>query len=331
MSMPDYPKHLLSLTGKHSLLQHTYKRASALGGTVYVLTEANHAQHVKKQLPELPGSSFIIEPARRGTASCFLAALTYIADKHDADEPIAFIAADHFVRDTAGFAHSFRIAEAASRKSGRIVLIGVEPYFPATGFGYIRKDGLYDEKSFVFNVHSFIEKPDYVAAKEYVRSGNYLWNCSYFVGSAHSFVSSMAQYAPDLYADYERLRAATTKESYDRVYLSLNNIAIDYALMEKAQELLVVPANFDWMDLGSFADLHKALDRDELGNHVYGDKVELSGVENSFIQNHEDKPVAVIGLNNVAVINTPHGVLVTRKDLAQQVGEVSKRFHKPSK
>lgn len=328
LSTPNYPKHLLSLTGTRSLLQHTYERAMAIGDSVYVIPEANHAQHVKQQLPELEEDAFIIEQGRRGTASCILAALCRVASKHDKDEPIAFLAADHYVRDTDGFAHSFKIAEEASRNEGRIVLVGVEPDYPSTGFGYIQKDGVFDDKSFVFNVNSFKEKPAYEKAKKYVKSGNYLWNCSYFVGSVNTFVASMKQYAPELYKEYKRLCATKTEAEYNKVYLSLENVAIDYALMEKVKNLLVVPATFDWMDLGSYADLHKAVESNEQGNHIQGENIEISGVENSFIQNHEAKPLAVIGLDNVAVINTPHGILVTRKDLAQQVGEISKRFTK---
>lgn len=326
LSTPDYPKHLLALTGTHTLLQYTYERAQAIGDSVYVIPEANHANHVKEQLSELEEDSFIIEQGRRGTASCILAALCRISSKHDKDEPIAFLAADHYVRDTEGFAHSFKIAEAASKKEGRIVLVGVEPDYPSTGFGYIQKDGVFDEKSFVFNVHSFKEKPAYDKAKKYVKSGNYLWNCSYFVGSVNTFLKSMKQFAPELYGEYMRLSATKTAEEYNKAYMSLDNVAIDYALMEKVKDLLVVPATFDWMDLGSYADLHKAVESNEQGNHILGQQIEVSGVENSFIQNHEDKPLAVIGLDNVAVINTPNGILVTRKDLGQQVGEISKRF-----
>lgn len=328
LSTPDYPKHLLSLTGQRSLLQHTYERAKAIGDKVYVITEASHAEHVKKQLPDLGKDAFIIEPGRRGTASCILAALHTVKSKHDHDEPIAFMPADHYVRDTAGFAHSFKVAETISAKEKRIALIGVEPVSPSTEFGYIQKDGLFDEKLFVYNVHSFHEKPVFEKAKKYMSSGNYLWNCGYFVGSVNTFTKTMRQYAPELCDAFESLAATTTLDEYDQAYLGLENVAIDYALMEKVKKLLVVPATFDWMDLGSYGDLHKVVERDMNGNHTHGGRIELERVENSFIQNHEDKPVAVIGLNNVAVINTPHGVLVTRKDLAKQVGEVSKRFNK---
>lgn len=291
-----------------------------------MLTEASHSDHVREQLPELADHHFVIEPARRGTASCIIAALKHLADRHDPDEPVAFLAADHHVRDTGGFIHSFKVASEASAKEGRIVLVGVEPDYPATGFGYIQKDGLFDEEAFVYNVHSFKEKPAYDIAKEYVKSGNYLWNCSYFVGSINTFTKNMRSHSPEMAKNYEALVTTKTPEEYQKVYLSFESNAIDYALIEKVDDLLVVPAAFDWMDLGSYSDLHKAVESDQLGNHVHGGGIELEGVENSFIQNHEEKPIAVIGLDNVAVINTPQGLLVTRKDLAQQVGEVSKRI-----
>jgi mannose-1-phosphate guanylyltransferase len=325
LSTPDYPKHLLKINGDDlSLLQHTYERAKESAEHIYVVSEAGHIGHVKEQLSELADDHFIVEPARRGTASCIVAALAYIAARHDPDEPIASIAADHYIRDVKGFTHSFQVADAVSRSEKRIVLVGVEPDYPATGFGYIQKDGLLDEKTFVYNVHSFKEKPEFDVAKAYVDSGNYLWNCSYFVGSINTFKESMQANAPELYATYERLVAASDEE-YNDVYLSLENIAIDYALMEKVPDLLVVPASFDWMDLGSFSDLHKAIGGDKLGNHTHG-RIELEDVRNSLVQNYEDKPIAVIGLDNVVVVNTPNGILVARKDLAQKVGAVSKRL-----
>jgi len=134
----------------------------------------------------------------------------------------------------------------------------------------------------------------------------------------------MQRYAPELFDNYQKLAAASPAD-YEQVYLSLKSEAIDYALIEKVQDLLVVPALFDWMDLGSFGDLHKAVGGDEQGNYVHG-QVETEEVTNSFVQNQEAKPVAVIGLDNVVVVNTPHGTLVARKDLAQQVGAVSKRI-----
>lgn len=325
LSTPDYPKHLLKLNDDtHSLLQHTYERAQQITDQIYVVSESGHISHVKEQLPELAEDHFIIEPARRGTASCLAAALAYISRRHDADEPIAAIHADHYIRDTAGFVHCFRVADEVCKSEKRIVLIGVEPDYPATCFGYIQKGELLTEEPLVYNVHSFKEKPEFDVAKTYLESGNYLWNCGYFVGSINTFVASMREHAPELHDSYQKLLNASP-EDYEAVYLAFKNVAIDYALIEKVPDLLVVPASFDWMDLGSFGDLHKAVGGDEQGNHIHG-KVEVEEVQNSFIQNHEAKPVAVIGLDNVVVVNTPQGILVTRKDLSQKVGDVSKRF-----
>lgn len=326
LSTPTYPKQLLKVNGSdRSLLQSTYDRAKLLADEVYIVPETSMVAHVREQLPEVDDAHMITEPARRGTANCIVAALEYISDRHDPEEPIAFIASDHYIRDTDGFRHSFRAATEASAREKRIVLVGVEPDHPATGFGYIQKGELINDAEFVFSVHSFKEKPDHATAQHYLKSGKYLWNCSYFVGSLNTFKTSMENFAPDLMANYKALEA-TDPDNYEETYLSFENVTIDVALIEKVQNLLVVPASFDWMDLGSYGDLHKAVDSDELNNHTKG-LVELEEVENSFVQNYEDdKPLAVIGLDNVVVVNTPQGILVTRKDLSQKVGDVGKRF-----
>ena len=234
--------------------------------------------------------------------------------------------ADHYVRDIDGFTHSFRVASEVSQEKSSIVLVGVEPDYPATGFGYIEKGPVLDDQTFVFNVASFKEKPEYDTAMGYLKSGNYLWNCGYFVGSINTFKKAIETYSPELETSYQELLAAN-EENYQETYLGLENNSIDYALIEKVKDLCVAPASFDWMDLGSFSDLHKAVGGDEAGNYTTG-KVEVEEVENCLVENHEDKPVAVIGLDNIVVINTPNGLLVARKDLSQKVGDVSKRFSK---
>lgn len=326
LSTPDYPKHLLQVNGDNkTLVQSTYDRVAKISSHVFVITDASHAHHVKDQLPELEDDQFIVEPARRGTASCILAGLAKIA-AIDPDEPVAFVWADSYIRDTKGFIHSFKKAESVSRKENRIVLVGIEPDHPATGFGYIEK-GEEITDSFVFSVKAFKEKPDYQTAKKYVKSGNFLWNCGYSIGSVNTFVQAMADYAPERKDDYERLLAAKDNKSFKQVYLVLENISIEYALVERVKNLLVVPASFDWMDLGSFADLHKASESDDQGNHSKGD-VEIADVQNSFLQNHEDKPMAVIGLDNIVVVNTKDGIIIARKDLSQAVGDIAKKIHK---
>jgi mannose-1-phosphate guanylyltransferase/mannose-6-phosphate isomerase len=327
LSTPDYPKHLLHINNdEHSLVQHTYERAKQLSEQIYVISEAGHVEHVREQLPDIPDDHFIIEPARRGTSSCIMAALAYIDKQHGGEEPVAFMPADHYIRDTVGFTHSFKLADEVSKSEKRVVLVGVEPDYPATGLGYIQKGDVLSPDIFVYNVHSFKEKPDYDTAKKYVDSGNYLWNAGYFVGSPDTFKRVMKEDAPEMFANYEKL-AKASGDAYNDLYLSFESISIDYALMEKVKNLLVVPASFDWMDLGSFGELHKAIGGDKEGNHLQG-AVEAEEVTNSLLHNQEEKPIAVIGLDNVVVINTPQGILVARKDHAQKVGDVSKRFNK---
>lgn len=310
------------------MLQQAYDRASQLGDTVYIVTEASHSDHVKDQLPELPEDAFIIEPGRRGTAHCIVMALDVIGRTHSHDEPVAFIHSDHHVRDIEGFKRSFNVAGRISSERREITLIGIEPTFAATGFGYIERDGEIDADAGVYGVESFKEKPDYETAQRYVASGNYLWNCGYFVGSIDTFLEEMKESAPDLMGSYNKLASVADVNSneYHSAYLNLDNQVIDIALIEKARGLAVVSASFDWMDVGSFKDLHDAVETDETGNYFKGEGINPIDVENVYIRNEESKPIAVIGLDNIVVVNTPAGILISRKDVSHRTGEVAKKL-----
>lgn len=327
LSTSDYPKHLLKITGERSLLQSAYDRAKRVGEIIYVVTEVSHAQHVKDQLPELPEENFLIEPGRRGTGNCLILALDVISRRHDHDEPIAFVTADHTIRDVYGYVRSFQTAAAASSETNKITLIGIEPTYPSTGFGYIERDGELGSSG-AYKIESFTEKPDHDTARAYLRAGRFLWNCGYFVGSVNTFLSEVRAVAPDLQASYEKLSAITDpfSEEYMQAYLSLKNLITDYALSELSSNLAVVPASFDWADIGSFKDLHEANESDEQGNFFKGEAIYDIDLENVYIQNDEAKPVTVIGLDNVVVINSPNGILVARKDLSQKVKEAVERI-----
>ncbi len=328
LSTPNYPKHLIKINGdSRSLLQQTYERAKIVSQEIYVVTENSHIEHVMEQLPDLPENNVISEPGRRGTANCIVSALQRLEGKCNPDEPIASIHADHYVRDLAGFSNSFNLAKFISAKKNQIVLLGVEPTYPSTAFGYIEKGALLEnqDQSFAYHVKSFKEKPDFETARSYLKTGNYLWNCGYFVGSLNTFKKAMQSYAPELYENYNKLNKSTNGK-YNNTYLSFESQPIDTALIEKVPDLLVIQASFDWMDMGSFNDLATAIGGDKLGNSLLGN-IEIEEVENSLVQNTENKPIAVIGLNNVVVINTPEGILVARKDLSPKVGEISKRIN----
>ncbi len=331
LSTTKYPKHFLNLVGKDSLLQASYKRAKKLSKDIYVVTAgAEQLALVREQLPDLSEENIIVEPGRRDTAGCFVIALHRIQARHDHDEPIAFMHADHYIRDVAGYVYSFKIADQASRKEGRVVLVGIEPAYAATGFGYIQKDELLEGTDFVHTVKMFKEKPDFDTAQDYMQSGEYLWNAGYFVGSVNTFLKTMEEYAPDLKQNYDSLLTTTNNQSLSDTFLSFEKIAIDYALMEKTHNLLVVQASFDWLDIGSFGDAHKVSETDQQGNFIKG-YVEIQGVENSYLRNEEDKPIAVIGLDNIVVVNTPNGILVARKDLAQDVKNIATKVQEDKK
>lgn len=329
LSTPHFPKHLLRLTNERSMLQNTYDRAKQISNNIYVITEASHSDHIFTQLPDLTPDKVIVEPGRRGTSSCFIASIDRILQQDSGDESIVFMHADHHIRDVASFANTVKYAGKTAAQEQKIVLLGVEPSYPATGFGYIQKaEPIGDNgNSFVYKVKSFEEKPAHDVARDYVKSGNYLWNMGYFVAPANVFLEKMKQFSPEMYTNYQALKEAASNDSeYRDAYLGFENIAIDYSLLEKTQDLLVVPGSFDWMDVGSFADLHDVSELDEQRNSIRGEGIELSGVENSYIRNEDNKPIAVIGLDNVVVVNSPHGVLVTRKDLSQKVGEIAKKL-----
>jgi len=326
LSTPDYPKHLLTVTGDKSLLQASYERAKRITDKIYIVTEAGHAHHVRDQLPEVSESAFIVEPARRDTSGCFLATLRRAKQDYDADEPIAFTWSDHYIRDTEGFAESFRIAGDATVKYHYPVLVGIEPTYASTGFGYIHKAELLDGEQLVHKTAGFKEKPDLETAQTFFNSGEYLWNGGYLVGTLGVFEHAMEADCPRLWQDYQKLLASQDEEAYKQAYLGLEKIAIDYTFNERVKNLLVVPGTFDWMDLGSFKDLYAASDANEDGNCLLGDKVVAMDTKNSYVRNDCDKPVAVIGLDDVVVVNTPNGILVARKDMSQLVKEASKEF-----
>ena len=326
LSTSNYPKHLLKLTNEKSLLQNTYGRAKLVSNKIYIISEASHAEHIFKQLPDLPKNNVIVEPGRRGTASCFIAALQRIkADNNNAQEAIVFMHADHHIRDSEAFKETVKRAGNFSVKYQKIVLLGGEPTYPATGFGYIQRGENVNGGKPIYDVISFKEKPDHKTAEKYLENGRYLWNMGYFVAPLSVFEASIKKFAPKLWKNYKKLTSLKNPKDFSKKYLSFRSEAIDTALIEHVKNLLVTPGTFDWRDVGSFPDIHLVNAQDDNGNTVRG-KVEVESVTNSLVLNDTPTPVAVIGLDNVAVICTPDGILVTSKGHAQKVGDVSKKF-----
>jgi mannose-1-phosphate guanylyltransferase/mannose-6-phosphate isomerase len=325
LSQSDRPKHLLSLTGEKSLLQNTVERARSIAETVYVITEESHSKEVAAQLPELSTNQIIVEPARRGTASCIVLALATVATKQVGDEPIVFLHADHHIVDQVGFIDTVKRASDASRELGRIALIGVQPTYPATGFGYIECGEAVADNANLFEVKRFKEKPSAATAERYLAAGTYLWNVGLFAAPLPVFTDSFEHNAPDLAKAYQGLSAAIANPTeLSKLYLKLPNRPIDTALIEKDPNLLVVPGRFDWADIGSFFDLHHIL-QDTDHNSLQGD-VELIDCDDVMIHGSNDRPIVAIGLSGVVVVDSPQGLLVCAKEKSQLVGEAAKRL-----
>ncbi len=328
LSTQAYPKHLLSLTNDKSLLQNTFERVSGIAplSQIFVITEASHSRHVNDQLKDLSPENILIEPARRGTASCVALGLAEVAKRgFDKDEPVFFLWADHIIRDSDGFTAAVLKAGEVARDQQKIVFMGAEPTYPSTKFGYIKKGQEIANWYQIYEFGCFVEKPNKQKAEQYLEDGKHLWNMGYLTGTLVAFEKAMEDYSDDMMHRYKLLVASNDLE---KDYLSLENIAVEYVFSEKLKNALVIPGAFDWVDVGSFGDLHDMSVHDDAGNHVRGVNIAVELTTNSLIRNETDIPLAVIGLDNVIVVQTPDGVLVTNKNFDQKVGDVAKKLQK---
>lgn len=326
LSQANRPKHLLKLTGQRSLLQNTFKRASLVTDKIYVVTEQSHSDEVAQQLPQLKPDHIIIEPGRRGTASCIILALASMHKTEPDDEPVIFLHADHHISDEQAFAETVKTAGDAAARHSRITLIGIKPTYPATGFGYIELAKLVEQKNGmdISDVVRFVEKPSLPVAEEFLKAGNYVWNLGLFAAPRAVFLERMKRHAPDLLENYDTLsRAVGNKARLSGSYLALSTRQIEYALMEMVPDLLAVSGTFDWADIGSFFDLHNVMS-DTKNNTIKGD-VQLIDSDDVLVMS-QGKPVVVIGLSGVIVVDTPEGLLVCAKEEAQLVGEAAKKL-----
>ncbi len=329
LSTPDYPKHLLKIEGSDgdgTLLQNTYARVKDIAEKVYFITEEGHAHHVQEQLKGVSNEQIIVEPARRGTASCIIYALDYIREKYDKDAPLVFLNADHVIHDHGAFQEAVVHATKASSRHGTIAFFGIKPTYPSSGFGYIEKGKKISKngEKDVHEVASFKEKPDVETAIKFIREGKYYWNTGNYAASLSVWIKAMKSDMTDLYEAYNALQTAKDNETKRKIYLGFENNSMEYALLEKAKRLLVVPGAFDWIDIGSYQDLHTISHQDSDGNAAQGNNIAISKVTNSFIRNDTNQKVGVVGVDNIAVVVTDEGIVVTNRNTSQNVKEIVK-------
>ncbi len=340
LSRKGRPKQFLALLGDTPLLAATVARLPPLAklDRTYVVCGPAHAQTVRKMLPELPPENVLVEPCARNTAPCVGLAALHVA-RRDPEGIMAMLPADHHVARKAAFRDALAAA-ASVAEQGAITTIGVRPNRPETGYGYLKvgprmppprrtptkvsrsRQGNLQRSLQPHKVDCFVEKPDAATAARYLAGGDYLWNSGIFVFRADVILEEIRRAMPALGEQLESIGTALgtprAKRVLKEVFPGCPSISIDYGVMEKSDRIAVIPADFGWSDVGSFAALSEVRARDAQGNVIDGDALILDGKDNVAIA-HPGRLLAVVGLDDVIAVDAGDAVLVCRRDRAQDV------------
>ena len=334
LSRKAKPKQFLALAGDQPLLTPTVRRLPPLAkaADTYVVCGPVHAAAARKLVKELPARNFIVEPCARNTAPCVGLAALHVAARQKKGI-VAMLPADHHIARPEAFREAISGAARLAEK-GHIVTIGIRPHAPETGYGYLKVgarlpgQGQGKGKARVparnqaHKVERFVEKPDVVTAARYLADGHYLWNSGIFVFRADVILDEIRRATPVLGEQLDAIEQSLGTPGYQktlaRIFPDCPSISIDYGVMEKSQRIVVVPADFGWSDVGSFAALPEVRPVDHLGNVAEGDALVIDG-RNNVVVASGGRPVAVVGMEGVVVIDAGDAVLVCRKDRAQDV------------
>ncbi|HHW40870.1 MAG TPA: NTP transferase domain-containing protein [Syntrophomonadaceae bacterium] len=326
-SRQEMPKQFLSLVGEKTMLQRTVGRLKGFVNPdeIYIITAALYTGLVLQQVPEVPTENIITEPYGRDTAAAVgLAAITVAA--RDPEGVMIVLPADHFIADEERFRNVLKGAVAAAGEGEHLVTIGITPSRPETGFGYIARGSLHGTFAGIpaYVAEGFTEKPDLERARQYLASGNYFWNSGMFIWRADLIIRMIREYMPELYAGLQKIQAAMGSEQYqdvlNGVYSGLPKISIDYGVMEKATNVLVLPGSFGWDDVGSWTALEAYKVKDRQGNILEGKGV-LVDTQNTLVFSSE-KVVATLGVKDLIVVVGGDSVLVCHKKKAQEIKKV---------
>lgn len=334
LSREAYPKQFLPLVGDNTMLQATWLRVAALSSAApLVVANEEHRFLVAEQLRVIgaPTPRIVLEPVGRNTAPAIAAAaLIARADpQHEDGDPLLLVLpSDHVVRDAAAFRAAV-IAAAPAAEAGALVTFGIVPLAPETGFGYIQAEtGQTGSDSGVRKVLRFVEKPDAATAQQYLDDGGYYWNSGMFLFRASRFIEELGKYRPDILA---AARAACEHLDPDGEFLRLDREAfaaspsesIDYAVMEKTDAAMVLPVDIGWNDVGSWSALWEVSEQDDDGNAYHGDVIAIDS-RNSYA--YAQRMVALVGVDDLIVVETDDAVLVASKDKVQEVKQVVARL-----
>ncbi|WP_058119555.1 mannose-1-phosphate guanylyltransferase/mannose-6-phosphate isomerase [Photobacterium kishitanii] len=321
LSRTLYPKQFLALTSNATMLQETIKRLDGIEHQAPLLIcNEDHRFIVAEQLRKggMDNSGIILEPVGRNTAPAIaLAALKAVANNED---PLLLVlAADHVIQNTDAFLSSVKHAKVEAEK-GKLVTFGIVPTHPETGYGYIRRGNILNREA--YSVDAFVEKPQLETAQEYVDSGKYYWNSGMFLFKASRYLEELDKFAPDILLSCKKAMLETATD-LDFIRLDKNAFmicpddSVDYAVMEKTKDAVVVPMDANWSDVGSWSALWEVNEKDEYGNALRGD-VLVENTHNSYIYS-QDKLVATVGVDNLVIVETKDAVLVAHKDKVQDV------------
>ncbi|HLY27388.1 MAG TPA: mannose-1-phosphate guanylyltransferase [Aggregatilineales bacterium] len=322
LSRREHPKQVLALTEDRTMFQVTVDRLSGLipPEQIFVVAGRSLAPLLRDSTPQIPVDNFIIEPEGRDSGPA--AGLgTYAIHSRDPDAVVAVLSADHHIANEDRFICALRAAHNYAIR-GLIVTLGIEPLYPATGFGYIQRGNLLDEcgEFSVYKSIGFTEKPDETTATRFVASGKYSWNAGMFIWQTSRAIDEFARQQPEMDSIFRYM--LTGRNDVDDKWQTVNKLSLDYAIMEKAINVVVIPVDIGWTDVGNWATLFAVLRHDDHGNAMRSNSDQHLNIDTHDTLIVSDKMVVTIGMENVVIVDTDDAILVCQKDRAQDVKQV---------
>ena len=327
VSTTEFPKQFHDMLGSgETLIQKTFSRLAKLipAENILILTNEKYNDLVLEQLPMVQQEQVLLEPAMRNTAPCILYASLKI-QKQNPEAVMVVAPSDHWIEDENAFVANLQQCFDFCQKENALMTLGIQPTFPNTGFGYIEFDK--SDGNRIKRVNQFREKPDYETAKSFLEQGNFLWNGGIFIWSVKSVTEAFEKFQPQMNALFQKgmesYNTTSEKQFINENYALAENISIDYAVMEKATNVYVLPATFDWNDLGTWGQLHEKLTKDENNNGVINAKVVIENASNNIIRSDADKLIVVDGLHDYIIVDKEGVLLIYPKSKEQDIKRIT--------
>jgi mannose-1-phosphate guanylyltransferase len=326
MSRQNYPKQFLDIlnTGK-TLIQWTFDRFASFipKENIYVVTSNEYRDIVHKQLPQMPQENILGEPSRKNTAPC-IAYISFKLQQKDPKASLIVAPADHLILDTKGFTKVCLEALSFVGKHSAFITLGIKPTYPNTGYGYIQHEQ-HSVSDNVYKVKTFTEKPNLELAKTFLASGDFLWNAGIFVWQVKNIIQAFEKYLPEMFdvfsAERDKFNTPSEKAALEHIYPLCTNISIDFGIMEKADNVYVIPSSFGWSDLGTWNSAYENLEKDYLANAVAGDNVVVIDATKCVVKAPNDKLLVLQGLDDFIVVDTKDVLLICKRDKEQDIKE----------